>query len=376
MTLTMSPCPPFSPAWPQSPCHLYIVGGRQRIARSALDNDQTWYEYEKGVIVRADLSTGRLETMLEYVSPSEAAGSNDPILFKSGTIQDDRLYLCTQTELLVYQLPTFELVNYISLPYFNDVHHVRPTPTGNLLVANSGLEMVVELTPTGQTVRAWNVLGEDPWHNVSAELDYRQGISTKPHRAHPNYVFYVGSDIWATRFEQKDAVCLTQPGRTIPIGLERVHDGVYHNGRIYFTTVNGYLAIANPDTLKVEEIINLNKLHDEDTLLGWCRGVLLAEGKAWVGFSRIRPTRFRQTLSWVRQGFRRSLPTHIACYDLVEKQLLAEINLENQGLNAVFSIFPAPPAAAISISRSSHSIPITATPAVTTTLAMPGPIAL
>ena len=319
---------------------VYIIGGRQRVSRSVLDNDQTWYEYEKGVVLHVDLPTGRAETCLEYLSPPEAAGDNDPILFKSGTAEGGRLYLCTQTELLVYDLPDFELANYISLPYFNDVHHVRPAPNGNLLVANSGLEMVVELTPAGDTVRAWNVLGEDPWRFVSPEVDYRRGISTKPHRAHPNYVFCVGDDVWATRFEQKDAVCLTQPGRSIDIGLERVHDGVLYDGRLYFTTVNGYLVIANPDNCRVEETINLNALHEEDTLLGWCRGVLLDGHRAWIGFSRIRPTRFRETLSWVRQGFRRSLPTHIACYDLISQELLAEINLEEQGLNAVFSIFP------------------------------------
>jgi hypothetical protein len=319
---------------------VYVVGGRQRVSRSVLDNDQTWYEYEKGIILRVDLQTGCAETCLEYLSPPEAAGDNDPILFKSGTADAGRLYLCTQTELLVYDLPDFERTNYISLPYFNDVHHVRPMPNGNLLVANSGLEMVVELTPKGQTVQAWNVLGEDPWQLVSPEVDYRRGISTKPHRAHPNYVFLVEDDIWATRFEQKDALCLTQPGCSIHIGLERVHDGVLYHGRLYFTTVNGYLVIANPHTCVVEETINLNAIHEEDTLLGWCRGVLLDGSRAWIGFSRIRPTRFRETLSWVRQGFRRSLPTHIACYDLAEKRLLAEINLEDQGLNAIFSIFP------------------------------------
>lgn len=320
---------------------LYVVGGRQRIARSVLDNEQTWYEYEKGVVLQIELATGSAQTCLDYLSPPEAAGNNDPVLFKSGTAEDGRLYLCTQTEVLVYELPDFELVNYISLPYFNDVHHVRPMPNGNLLVANSGLEMVVQLTPAGETVRAWNVLGEDPWQFISSTVDYRRGISTKPHRAHPNYVFLVGDDVWATRFEQRDAVCLTEPGRSINIGLERVHDGVLHQGRLYFTTINGYVVIANPDTCLVEETINLNTLHGEDTLLGWCRGVLLDGAKAWIGFSRIRPTRFRETLSWVRQGFRRSLPTHIACYDLAAKQLLAEINLEDQGLNAVFSIFPA-----------------------------------
>jgi hypothetical protein len=54
------------------------------------------------------------------------------ILFKSGTLQGDLLYTCTQTEVMVYRVPSVRAVAYVSLPHFNDVHHVRPTPDGNL----------------------------------------------------------------------------------------------------------------------------------------------------------------------------------------------------------------------------------------------------
>ena len=260
------------------------------------------------------------------------------MLFKAGTRQDDLLYVCTQTEVLVYALPGFERTGYVSLPRFNDVHHVRPTPQGSLLVANSGLEMVVEIDLDGRVLREWNVLGEPPWERFSQSVDYRQGINLKPHRAHPNYVFYVGEEIWATRFEQKDVVCLTRPDRRLPIGLERVHDGVAHDGRNYFTTVNGRIVIADLSSLCIEEVVDLNSMHPDGALLGWCRGLLIEQDKIWVGFSRIRPTKFRQAVSWVRQGFSRSLPTHIACYDLVKRRCVAEVELESHQLNAVFSI--------------------------------------
>lgn len=320
---------------------LYVIGGQQSSPRSLLANDQTWYKYKKGVILRVDTENGNGELCTEYVSPPAARAEGDPVLFKAGSIQDDKLYVCTQTEILVYKLPHFEQVNYISLPCFNDVHHVRPTPEGNLLVANSGLEMVLEIKPDGQVLREWNVLGEEPWQRFSRELDYRKGINLKPHQAHPNYVFYVCEDIWVTRFEQKDLLCLTRPQRRLYVGIERVHDGVLHQGRIYLTTVNGKLVVANPNSLEIEEVVDLNTMHDEDTLLGWCRGLMLEQDKAWVGFSRIRPTKFRETVSWVRLGFNQALPTHIACYDLTQRRCLAEIDVESYGVNAVFSIFPA-----------------------------------
>jgi hypothetical protein len=217
---------------------------------------------------------------------------------------------------------------------------VRPTPDGTLLIANSGLEMVLEARLSGEIVRIWDTLGENPWERISPAIDYRKGVSTKPHRSHPNHLFYIDQDIWVTRFEQRDAICLTAPGRRIEIGVERVHDGLLHGGWLYFTTVDGHVAIADPQTLQVVELIDLRQFYGDDDLLGWCRGLLVEAGQLWVGFSRIRPTKIRANVSWVRQGFRRSLPTRIACFDLGARRRVAEIGLENYGLNAVFSILP------------------------------------
>ena len=120
----------------------------------------------------------------------------------------------TNTEVLLYRVPSFERIAYVSLPMFNDVHHVRPTPNGNLLVANTGLDMVLEMTREGAIVQVWNVLGDDPWERFSEATDYRKVKSTKPHLAHPNHVFYVGDEPWASRFQQKDAISLVDPTAT------------------------------------------------------------------------------------------------------------------------------------------------------------------
>ena len=80
-------------------------------------------------------------------------------------------------------------------------------------------------------------------------VDYRQGVDLKPHRAHPNYVFFVDGEPFATRFELRDAISLNDPARRISIGGERVHDGVVHDGLIYFTTVDGCVAIVDSSTL-------------------------------------------------------------------------------------------------------------------------------
>lgn len=320
---------------------LYVVGGQQRAPRSVLDQDQQWYNYQKGLILHVDPHMGMAQTRVEYLSAPGTHSPGDPVLFKSGLIQDEKLYVCTETEVLVYALPSFTQMAHISLPSFNDVHHVRPTATGNLLVAISGLDMVVEIDLQGNVVREWDVYDGKPWTRFPRDLDYRQGISTKPHKSHPNYLFFVEDEIWVTRFEQRDAICLNRPDRRIEIGIERVHDGCLHDGLLYFTTVNGHIVIANPVTLQIEEVIDLTTMHDPQTLLGWCRGILVHGNEAWVGFSRVRPTKFREAVSWVRQGFKHSLGTHIARYDLSNRRCLGELDLERYGLNAVFSIFPA-----------------------------------
>jgi len=303
---------------------------------------QDWYEYQKGVVLYLDTGTGTATREVEYVSPPEAAEQDSPrILFKSGTLQDGLLYLCTQTEVMVYRPPTFQMLTYISLPMFNDVHHVRPTPDGNLLVANTGLDTVVELTLAGDVVKIWNVLGEDPWARFSRETDYRMVKTTKPHLAHPNHVFYIGDEPWSTRFEQRDAVSLVDPTRRIDIGLERIHDGEVHDGHVYFTTVDGNVVIADTATLKVVEVIDLTKLHPADMLLGWARGLYVDGRYMWVGCSRIRPTKFRENLGWVLQGLKRDFGTHVGCYDLHTRKSLGQINVEEFGLSAIFGIYPA-----------------------------------
>ena len=292
-------------------------------------------------MVHVDLRSASASTCLEYETPQDSLASHEAaISLQASTIESGRLYTCTETEVLVYELPLFELAHHVSLPLFNDVHHARPTPTGNIAVANAGLEMVVEITPNGQVVNLWNVLGEDPWLRFNRDEDYRK-VSTKPHHAHPNFVFYIGTELWATRFHQGDAISLEQPERSIQVSSERIHDGVVHENRIYFTSVDGKVIIADAGSLQIVETIDLTALAEDRAVLGWCRGIFIDGDRIWVGFSRIRPTRFRENVAWVARGLQHNRPTRIACYDLASLACIAEIELESVGLGAVYSILPA-----------------------------------
>ncbi len=315
---------------------VYVVGGRQREDRSLTDLGDRWYGYDTGVVLR--VSPDGVDTAAEYTSRPGTCAEGDPVLFKSASRVGDRLYCCTQTEIVVYRLPGFEVVHHVSLPRFNDVHHVVPVDVESVLVANSGMETVVHVRLDGEVIDEWNVLGEDTWAAHDRSVDYRLGVDLKPHRAHPNHLCRFGDDVWVDRFELKDMVVVGDPDRRIEIGGERIHDGVVVGDEIMLTSVDGKVLRVDPEALQVTERTQLTGRHD---ILGWCRGLMIDGDEAWVGFSRIRPTKLRQTVSWVRTLGSSQAPTRITRYRISDWTLIDEIDLEPYGLNAVFSVLPA-----------------------------------
>ncbi|HEY6270843.1 MAG TPA: hypothetical protein VIX19_02490 [Terriglobales bacterium] len=323
----------------------YILGGRQR--RNVLVPQEEWTLYDKALILRLEPDTGETRVCVEYQTPPGARPDGIfTIFFKAAFLEGNRLFACTSTEVLIYEVPAFRQVGYVSLPCFNDLHHVRPTPEGNLLVANTGLDMVVEFTPEGRITREWSVLGDEPWQRFSKATDYRLVESTKPHKSHPNYVFLLDGEIWVTRCFQADAICLTRPGRRIAIDIEKPHDGLVRGDSIYFTTVDGNVVLVDRLSLKPREIIDLKTIdNDGRELPGWCRGLMVADqARVWVGFTRIRATKFKENVRWVKHFFHQTEgPTHVALYDLVAKRRLKEIDLEQHAMNVVFDMLPAVP---------------------------------
>ncbi|NND02661.1 MAG: hypothetical protein HKN91_07730 [Acidimicrobiia bacterium] len=321
--------------------NLLITGGEQRRPRTITAGSGHWYKYARGRMLNVDAASGLVSNVMSYESPPEVVADEEPaVLFKQGTLDGDRLYLTTQTEVIVYSYPQLEILHYISLPQFNDVHHVRPTSRGTLLVVNTGLDQVLELDFEGTVLKEWNSLGKDPWERFDRETDYRKVSSTKPYESHPNHVFTIDDEVFVTRFKQKDAVSVEDPSRRIDIGVERVHDGVAFGDHIYFTAVNGHIAVVDKQTLQTVDMFDLAEIESSNHLLGWCRGIAPDEEGAWVGFSRLRPTAVRENIAWVKSGFRKSMGTHIARYNLKTRTLEQRIELEEHDFNAVFSIFP------------------------------------
>jgi hypothetical protein len=300
--------------------------------------------FDAAIVLRLNTSTHTSEKIIEYHTPLAAkAHPQSSDLFASGTLTGNRLYACTYTEVIVYDVPSFRQVACVSLPCFNSLHHVRPTSRGSLLVANTGLDMVIEMTLDGTVLRDWPVLAENAWERFSRSVDYRK-VSTKPHLSHPNFVFEIADDVWVTRLCQRDAICLTRPAEPIKINLERPHDGLLHQGLLYFTTVDGHLVIVDSISLKTVSIVDLRTFPGY-CFAGpaWCRGVLvISPGLVCVGFTRLRKTLLLETGNWIRHGFRElDPPTHLAVFDLKKRECLGAINLEPHDINILFGILAA-----------------------------------
>lgn len=324
---------------------LYIAGGKQKPQARALPEWQQWAE---AVLVELDLETGATHKRISYVTPPEARSpDNSSVLFKAGTLSGDRYFACTPTEVLVFNVPEFEQIGYVSLPCFNDLHHVRPTPSGTLLVANTGLDAVVEVTLSGEVVQEWSVLGNDTWSRFSREIDYRRVATTKPHESHPNYVFELGGHFWVTRYQQKDAICLTGPGKPLSLSSYFVHDGILWNGSVYFTSVAGQVVEVDTNKRQIRRTVDLTRFFSHDIPLGWCRGLeVLDDEHIAVGFSRLRPTRWRENILWLKHRFGGEgwgiMPTRVVTFDLRREKVCEEWPLEAADLNVIFSIHAVP----------------------------------
>lgn len=266
------------------------------------------------------------------------------IRFTASTLVDGKFYACSPTQLYIYSYPEFELVALIDHPHFNDVHHVNII-NQKLVVTNTGLDSVMLFSLDGDFEGIFSTNGDDPWIRFDPSKDYRKVASTKPHLNHPNFSFDLDGEIWVTRFNDRDAVCLSDFSRKIDIRVGKPHDGHVHGDFIYFTTINGFVVIANKRTLKIENRIDLNAIDTRDAPLGWCRGICLDGEFAYVGFTRLRRTKIEENLRWLKEKFSHSkerLPARVAKYHLSRSELVDEFVVPEGFTDLIFSIIKKP----------------------------------
>ncbi|WJG10454.1 hypothetical protein [Aliiglaciecola sp. LCG003] len=261
--------------------------------------------YGKASLVKLDLDSGEFETILAKEEGGEHYPAENPNLqFTAGSVVGDTLWLPTDTEVHQYSLPDLQLKSVYSHPCFHNIHSVHVIDN-ELVASSTGLDNVVVMAiNTGAIKRIINTQGKDPWHRFDQNTDYRLVHSTRPHDSHPNYVFKVGEQLWATRCTQEDAVNLADPTDRIDISMGAdvsVHDGICWGDKLVFTRVDGALVFCDPAKRQVIETFDPfgNALNRP---MGWCRGLHIDGDIFYIGYSKLRKTNLKSKIKFLSKG--------------------------------------------------------------------------
>ena len=325
---------------------LLITGARERPNGFELGDGKI---YDAALLVRLDLDSGETETLIEKTDAGPHYPDAHPNLqFTSGCTQGSSIWLPTDTEIYKVNYPSLAIEKVISHPCFQNIHSAHILE-GLLWVTSTGLDMVIAIDPrSGEILKQYNAEHKPLWHRFSPDVDYRKTHSTRPHACHPNFVFLHDAEYWVTRCTQEDAVTISTPSKRINIsGTDKtisVHDGIVIGDNCYFTSVDGCLVIADILAQKVVNTIDICKRHDLGRL-GWCRGLLIEDNIAYLGFSSIRRTRQSRKLSWLGDSLNRVLgkPAAIVAYDFKKDKVLRKYELRKDSLAAIYSVLPEPP---------------------------------
>ena len=165
-------------------------------ARSVQEkNKENFLRFERGeiLIIDWDLKKPKFSTV-SYVSPP---GQRNPaVMFKGGEIKDGKLNVVTNSEIIIYDIKTWDILKTITHCHFNDLHGVMEKDNHFWLV-NTGLEMVQVVTADEQIIAEYNLTETPTWERFDRSVDFRFIGSTKPHFVHVNHVFEVKSKIYA-----------------------------------------------------------------------------------------------------------------------------------------------------------------------------------
>ena len=325
---------------------IIISGGRQSKSSLSYFNKE-WSSGVSGVIFEYDTDSKKIEEMFNYETPKKYRAEKDySISFKSGSIDNNKLYITTLTEILIIGLPNYKLIEKISLNLFNDLHHVVHEKNF-LYIVVTGLDLVLQYDLIKKRVsNYYNCFREaDTWDRFDKNKDYRKLNTTKPHFSHPNHVTIHNNKVYITRYKQEDVLVYEKKGKYI--GNIKLGNGIPHDGSIFknefiYTTVTGKIIKVDIRKEKINKIIDLNKFAKDNSSLGWCRGYNSAKNLNYVGFSRIRPTKFIENIKWlgskINDKYKLKMPTRVEIYDNKYSKIIDTIELERVGLNWVFSI--------------------------------------
>ena len=293
-----------------------------------------------GYVIILDWDKKTIENQFHYFTPDDKINPNITKELTCSHIYEKELYVSSRTEVIIMDLEALKIKNKITSPSFHDLHHAMRIGQ-QIYVANTGLEIIQCFTLNGEELKQINLTSIPTWKRFDRSVDYRMVESTKPHKVHVNYIFerYPG-ELWATCMIPKEAICISGRKKFIKINEGYIHDGHVYGDNIFFTTTNGYLLGYNRKTLKKTFKYNIfTKYADEKGgNLGWCRGLGINDGRAFVGFSALRFTKNKEYLKMLLKK-NNTLKTRILEVELQNGKIVGEYILPYKN-STVFSIIP------------------------------------
>ena len=302
--------------------------------------------YAKASLLLLDLQSGEFETVLSKADGGPHYPAEHPNQqYTAPCLDGDTLWLPTDTEVYAYSLPDFKPLACFSHPCFHNIHSAHVF-ADELVVTSTGLDNVVVMDKANGEIKSiLNAEGKAPWHRFSPETDYRLIHSTRPHDAHPNYVFKLNDALWVTRCKQEDAVCLNDVNQKIDVGQGEhisVHDGLWWGEYIVFTRVDGFLVICDPITGKVVD------KHDpfaaeRNRPRGWCRGLHIDGDMFYIGYSKLRKTKLTAKLKFISQGnfkYRDGNDALVVAYNMRTKKVERTYAFTDGVIDAIYGILP------------------------------------
>jgi len=295
--------------------------------------------YAKGAIAIVDWEAKQLARCVEYVPPDEIRHPDGTVVLSFGSFKDGYFYTASPVEVVRYRLPHLTCERVLTHPTFNDLHHVVALED-KLLVCNTGLEILQSFDYRGNLLETFNAASTPTWERFATSIDYRLELTTKPHERHINFIFRYEDKTWVTCFHSEDALCVSDPSDVMRVGVGNPHDGLVIGDEVYFTTTNGHIAIVDGPSRLLKRAIDLNAAARPpgDANLGWCRGIDVVDGFAYVGFSQLRATRSREFVRWVTHWSVARRPGRIEKIDLASGQLVDSFVFDIANGVAIFSV--------------------------------------
>ena len=301
------------------------------IPRKNVNKLQEGFRFGRAVIQIIDWTEKTVVFEKDYKSPKEHLKPGLSMMFKGVTFYDDKYYVVTNTEVLVYDYNTFDLLDVFSHPTFNDLHGIYVDEEA-LYVCNTGLE-VVQIFRNKKLVDEVNLARNPTWERFDKGKDYRMLGTTKPHESHINQIFLLNGELWVTRFQKRDVVPLYNRNSERRIVLPHdagCHDGIVVNGFVYFSMVNGHVIVLDSKNLKVVEDYDLNYIYSKN--VGWTRGLAIVDNFAFIGVTAIRYSKFKEFARGIAKGKdSQKMPSTILKLDLNKHKIIDEYQLKNPG---------------------------------------------